>query len=89
MEQTLPITHVKKSQWGTPKVGGVTVAFLSTFLNDPEWPVARICAEYELSPAEVHAGWSYYYDHQDDIDRAIEEGKALTHEVGSPVDLTE
>lgn len=29
--------------------------------------------EYHLTPAEVHAALTYYYDHKDEIDREIEQ----------------
>lgn len=51
---------------------GVTVEFLSTLLNHPEWPVERICENYNLTPAEVHAAWAFYYDHQREIDERLE-----------------
>jgi uncharacterized protein (DUF433 family) len=37
----------------------------------------EICAEYDLSLAEVHAALAYYYDHQADIERDINEGDAF------------
>jgi uncharacterized protein (DUF433 family) len=39
--------------------------------------VDEICAEYDLSLAEVHAALAHYYDHQADIDRDIGEGDAF------------
>ena len=39
--------------------------------------VDEICAEYDLSLAEVHAALAYYYDHQAEIDRDINEGDAF------------
>ncbi len=33
----------------------------------------RICADYGLTPAEVHAAWSFYYDHREEIDRRLQE----------------
>ena len=50
---------------------GVTVEFLSRLLDDPQWPVERICANYGLTPAEVHAAWAFYYDHQAEIDQRV------------------
>jgi hypothetical protein len=38
--------------------------------------VDEICAEYDLSLAEVHA-LAYYYDHQAEIERDIREGNAF------------
>src|SRR5438445_13831414 len=39
--------------------------------------VDEICAEYDLSLAEVHAALAYYYDHQADIERQINEDDAF------------
>jgi uncharacterized protein (DUF433 family) len=39
--------------------------------------VDEICADYDLSLAEVHAALAYYYDHRDDIDRHITETDAF------------
>src|SRR5260370_27176155 len=39
--------------------------------------VDEICAEYDLSLAEVHAALAYYYDHRDEIERQINEGDAF------------
>jgi uncharacterized protein (DUF433 family) len=39
--------------------------------------VDEICADYDLSLAEVHAALAYYYDHQDENDRNISEGDAF------------
>lgn len=50
---------------------GVTVDFLSLYINDPDWPLERICEDYGLTPAEVHAAWSFYYDHKEEIDSRI------------------
>lgn len=47
---------------------GITVDFLAHFLKFPEWTAERICKEYNLTPAEVHAAWSFYYDHKEEID---------------------
>jgi uncharacterized protein (DUF433 family) len=50
---------------------GVTVEFLSRLIDDPAWTVERICENYDLTPAEVHAAWAFYYDHQDEIDARL------------------
>jgi uncharacterized protein (DUF433 family) len=39
--------------------------------------VDEICADYDLSLAEVHAALAYYYDHRAEIERDIEEGEAF------------
>lgn len=77
------MAEVIKSKLGTPKVSGVTVAFLSRFIDDPEWTVERIATEYHLTPAQIHAAWSYYYDHKTEIERSIRENAKLMEEIGN------
>ena len=70
----IPINHIERKPHSRKYriVGkGVTVEFLSRLINDPEWPVARICENYGLTPAEVHAAWAFYYDHQDEIEQTL------------------
>lgn len=50
---------------------GITVEFLSRLIDDPEWPMERICDGYGLTPAEVYAAWSFYYDHKAEIDEHV------------------
>lgn len=64
---------------------GVTVEFLACLLDDPEWPVVRICEEYNLTPAEVYAAWAFYYDHQTEIDARIE-AEAVRHAEAAAAD---
>lgn len=64
----------------------INVDFLSCFINDPEWPVERICEEYNLTPAQIYAAWAYYYEHKEEIDGSIEEGNALLEKVARPLD---
>ncbi|MBZ0317200.1 MAG: DUF433 domain-containing protein [Anaerolineae bacterium] len=51
---------------------GITVAFLVDYIDDPEWPVERICQAYGLTPAEVYAAWAFYYEHRAEIDEQIQ-----------------
>jgi uncharacterized protein (DUF433 family) len=51
---------------------GITVTFLASLLSNASWTLDRICQEYNLSPAEVHAAWSFYYDHQAEIDAHLQ-----------------
>src|SRR6266513_897113 len=39
--------------------------------------VDEVCAEYDLSLAEVHAALAYYFDHQTEIDRHSKETDAF------------
>ena len=37
----------------------------------------EIASEYDLTLADVHAALTYYFDHQVEIDRSIDEGNAF------------
>ena len=68
----VPINYIERKP-GSDKYRvlgkGVTVDFLALFIDDSQWPVARISAEYDLTPAEIHAAWAVYYDHKAEIDK--------------------
>lgn len=70
----LPLTLIEaKPASGKPRIigKGVTVQFLAGLLDNPEWPMVRICEEFDLTPAEVYAAWAFYYEHQAEIDGHI------------------
>jgi uncharacterized protein (DUF433 family) len=86
MRVAIPINYIeRKSDSDYYRIigKGVTVEFLSRLIDDPEWPIERICDNYGLTPAEVHAAWSFYYDHQAEIDHRIEKAAQL-HEAAAP-----
>lgn len=87
MTKILLIEHIEaEPSTGKPRVAGkgITVAFLSTLIDDPAWPMSRICENYELTPAQIHAAWSYYYDHQEEIDRALREADERMEKAARP-----
>jgi len=59
---------------------GVTVEFLSTLIDNPEWPADRICRNYNLTFAELHAAWAFYYDHKAEIDARVNRESHWTSE---------
>lgn len=40
-------------------------------------PLEEIAGSYDLPLAALHTAMAYYYEHQDEIDRAIEEDRAF------------
>ena len=40
-------------------------------------PVEEIAAKYNLPLADIHAALAYYYDHQSEIDRVIEQDETI------------
>lgn len=49
-----------------------------------EW----VAENYDLTLAQIHAALAYYYDHQAQIDREMQEAAALAAQVGRPLDET-
>lgn len=41
----------------------------------------EICADYDLTLADVYAALAYYFDHRDEIDQSIEESEAFVKEL--------
>jgi uncharacterized protein (DUF433 family) len=75
----VPINYIEKKPNSSKYriVGkGVTVDFLSLFIDDSEWPMERICQNYSLTPSEVYAAWSFYYDHKEEIDQRLQDAAA-------------
>ena len=64
---------------GKPRIAGrrITVQDIAIWHQRLGKDVEEICAEYELSLAEVHAALAYYYDHRDEIDRCIADSEAF------------
>jgi uncharacterized protein (DUF433 family) len=62
---------------GKPRIAGrrITVHNIVIWHERLGRSVDEIAAEYDLSLADVHAALAYYFDHQADIDREIEEGQ--------------
>jgi uncharacterized protein (DUF433 family) len=77
---TLAIEHIVSDPGkygGKPYIAGkgIKVQFIAT-LHNAGWTVDDLTEEYELTPGQVHAALSYYYDHKQEIDQAILESEA-------------
>ncbi len=68
---------------GKPRIAGkgITVQHIAA-LHNHGWTVTDLIEEYELTPGQVHAALSYYYDHKDEIDQAIREAHTKAQSVG-------
>lgn len=77
-EKTIyPITHIVSMPGvvgGKPRIDGtrISVQFISMF-SDGSRSVEDLCEDYGLTPAQIYAAWSYYFDHKAEIDQAIED----------------
>lgn len=59
---------------GQPRIQGtrITVKFLATMIDHPQWPMEAICENFNLEPAQVHAAWAYYYHHRAEIEAQLQ-----------------
>ena len=59
---------------GKPRVAGtrMKVQHIALEYVHMDWSVEQICESHpRLTPATVHAALSYYYDHQEEIERDL------------------
>jgi uncharacterized protein (DUF433 family) len=64
---------------GKPRIAGhrITVQNIVIWHEHMGKNVDEICAEYDLTLADVYAALAYYFDHRDEIDQSIDESKAF------------
>jgi uncharacterized protein (DUF433 family) len=62
---------------GKPRVvgTGLTVQYIAE-LHSLNWSVDDLVENFDLTPGQVYAALSYYFDHRSEIDQAIQEGRA-------------
>ena len=68
---------------GKPHIAGhrITVQNIAIWHERMGKSVDEISAEYGLTLAEIHAALSYYFDHQDEINKSIRESEILVKEL--------
>lgn len=68
---------------GKPRIAGrrITVADVGIWHEQMKMPVEEIVREYDLTLGQIYAALSYYFDHQEEIDRRIAEGNAFVEEM--------
>src|SRR5690242_19918271 len=68
---------------GKPRIAGkgITVQHIAA-LSQHGWTVSDLVEQYELTPGQVHAALSYYFDHKDEIDQAIRDANEKAQSVG-------
>lgn len=62
---------------GKPRIAGhrITVQNIAIWHERLGKSADEICAEHDLTLADVHAALAYYFDHREEIDRSIEESR--------------
>lgn len=87
MVTTLAIEHVVSDpgmHGGKPYIAGkgVTVHYIAQLYN-LDWTVGDLIEQFELTPGQVHAALSYYFDHKIEMDRLIDQ---LSHDTKTLLD---
>lgn len=64
---------------GAPRIAGtrISVQHLVVMVEHLGISTGEILEQYNLTPGQLHAALSYYYDHQEEIDRLIEQENDL------------
>lgn len=89
---TLAIEHIVSDPGkhdGKPYIAGtgIKVQFIAA-LHNAGWTVDDLTEEYELTPGQIHAALSYYYDHKQEIDQAILESEARVQDMMNKGQIT-
>ena len=77
---------------GKPRIAGhrITVQNIVIWYEHLGKGLDEICAEYDLSLADVHAALAYYFDHREEVDQSIADDeafiKALKQQTSSPLE---
>lgn len=78
---------------GKPRVAGrrIRVQDIAQWHLRAGRSIEDIAAEHEVSHAQIHAALAYYFDHREEIDRAIEDSSQFVEKckVATPSKLTE
>jgi uncharacterized protein (DUF433 family) len=77
------IDHIEIRE-GKPRITGTRIRvhdIANTYVHAKQ-SVEWIVENFEVTPAQIYAALSYYYDHQEQIDREIREGDELAREAG-------
>ena len=66
---------------GKPHITGhrITVQNIAVWHERMGKSADEICTEYDLQLAQVYAALAYYFDHQEEIDRSIEESDVFVN----------
>ena len=69
---------------GRPYIAGrrIGVDHIASYINGG-WSVETICHELDLTPGEVHAALSYYFDHKAEIDEQMRNADKHAQQIGT------
>ena len=80
-----PINYIEIRNGRPVIVGtGIKVAILAHIYLSGDAPIDWIVENYDLTPAQIYAALSYYYDHREELDRWLQRGEELAEKYGTP-----
>jgi uncharacterized protein (DUF433 family) len=74
INETVIYPHITQNNRGVPCVGGTRHRVIDIAADHVAhgYSATQIVEQYpDLTPAQVHAALTYYYDHQDEMDAAL------------------
>ena len=86
---TLAIGHIVSTPGkcgGKPCIAGTRIRVQDVAVwHGGGMSVEEMVEQFDLTPAQIYAALSYYYDHREEIERNIREGDELIEKVGTPL----
>jgi uncharacterized protein (DUF433 family) len=86
MEASEPISHIEFIESSTGRHAriagrGVKVRVIAVMVVYNHQSVDWIAENFDLTPAQIYAALSYYYDHKEQFDQEIEAARKLAEEL--------
>ena len=74
---------------GNPRIEGhrITVQLIAERHVHLGWEAGEIAEAFQLTQSEVHAALAYYYEHQEEIERAIREDREALEKLPKLADM--
>jgi len=81
--QIAPVNHIEIRN-GVPVIAetGHKVALIAPAYVRGEASIEWIVENFDLTPAQIHAAISYYYDHAEEIEQYLREGDEFAERYG-------
>lgn len=85
---TITYPHIEINSDGVPIISGTTTKVIEIVQDHlaHHWHAEDICRQYPyLSPAQVHAALTYYYDHEQEMEQDIDRRRRRVADIKAKV----
>lgn len=80
--ETVKIVRTPGVLGGKPRIEGRRISVQHVVIHYlGGWPIEEIAVAFNLSFGQIHAALSYYYEHRDEIDKAIRETEEWVEQI--------